>query len=302
MKIAIVIMTLNAGSGFKQLLDSIEMQDYPIHRKLIADSSSEDDTVILGRKYHYEILPIERHTFNHGDTRKKCAEYLDGIDIVIYLTQDVILFDTKSIYHLVEVFSDEKIAVSYGRQLPHIGASPMAAQARLFNYPDESKIKSYEDKEYLKIKAPFLSDSFAAYRVTALNKVGNFPHVIVSEDMYIGAKLLMAHYKIAYVAEACVYHSHDYTLLQELKRYFDVGVFQAREPWIRQEFGGAEGEGLKLVKDQLAYLYLHGGISSIPRAIFVNFIKLIGYRLGVYEKYLPRYIKKMLSGQSYFFS
>lgn len=302
MKIAIVIMTLNAGSGFKKLLDSIEMQDYLIHRKLIADSSSEDDTVALGEKYHYEILPIKRQNFNHGDTRRKCAEYLTNIDIIVYLTQDVILFDAKSIRQLIEVFSDVKVAASYGRQLPHIGASPMAAQARLFNYPGESRIKSYEDKENLKIKAPFLSDSFAAYRVTALNEVGNFPHVIVSEDMYVGAKLLIAHHKIAYVAEACAYHSHDYTLLQELKRYFDIGVFQAREPWIRQEFGGAEGEGLKLVKDQLAYLYTHKGISSIPKAIFVNFIKLIGYRLGVCEKYLPRYIKKRLSGQSYFFS
>ncbi len=40
-------------------------------------------------------------------------------------------------------------------------------------------------------------------------------------------------------------------LVQEMKRYFDMGVFHASEPWIRQELGGAEGEGLKFVVSEV---------------------------------------------------
>ena len=79
----------------------------------------------------------------------------------------------------------------------------------------------------------FISNSFAAYRVSVLKEVGGFPDdVIFGEDMFVATKMLKAGYKIAYAAGACVYHSHDYSLWQEMKRYFDMGVFHAREPWI----------------------------------------------------------------------
>ena len=65
--------------------------------------------------------------------------------------------------------------------------------------------------------------------------------------MPVAARRLKAAYKIAYAADACVYHSHDYSLWREMKRYFDMGVFHAHESWIREEFGGAEVEGMKFV-------------------------------------------------------
>lgn len=302
MKIGVAILTLNAGEAFKTLLDSLAKQDCAIERMLVADSGSQDGTVELAKQYHCEILTIPKGKFNHGTTRKQCVQHLQGMDVIVFLTQDVILQGFSALKQLTEVFQDETIAVSYGRQIPFLDASPLAAQNRAFNYTEESLIKAFEDRQWLGIKTPFTSDSFAAYRTRALEEVGSFPHVIVSEDMYVAAKLLVAGYKVAYRAEACVYHSHDYTLKQELQRYFDIGVFMGREPWIREIFGGAEGEGLKLVKNQLAYLYKHHGISSIPKAIAVNVVKLIGYRLGIYESYLPLWLTKQLSGQRYFFN
>lgn len=298
---AIVILTLNAGAQFEKLLKSIEKQNFAITRRLVADSGSTDQTIYLAQKYDYEILNVDKSTFNHGDTRKCCVEYLDDIDVVIFVTQDVIMADEGSVGELVKAFADLDVAVSYGRQLPHENASPLAVQNRLFNYRDESLVKTYEDRFRLGVKTPFTSDSFAAYRVSLLKSVGNFPHVIVSEDMYVAAKLLMAGYKIVYAAEACVYHSHNYTLKQELNRYFDIGVFMGKENWIEDNFGGAEGEGFKLVKNQIVFLYCQYGIGSIPKAIVLNVIKLIGYRLGIGERFLPKRLKKLLSGQSYFF-
>ncbi|VCW13919.1 hypothetical protein BANRA_01245 [Escherichia coli] len=43
--------------------------------------------------------------------------------------------------------------------------------------------------------------------------------------MYYTAKAILAGYKVAYVADAVVKHSHNYSPIDEFKRYFDIGVF-----------------------------------------------------------------------------
>jgi rhamnosyltransferase len=301
-KVGIAILTLNAGDSFVKLLDSLAIQNSSIAETLIIDSGSTDNTLKLAGKYPCKVISIDKKNFNHGGTRQFAAECLKNFDIVVFLTQDVILYDERSIGNLVAAFNNPEVGAAYGRQLPHNGASLLAAHARIFNYPPQNQLKSYEDKKKLGIKTAFLSDSFAAYRVKNLQAAGGFPNnVIVSEDMYVGAKMLKQGYQIAYAADACVYHSHDYTLCEEFKRYFDIGVFQGREAWIGAEFGGAEGEGLRLVLNQLNYLWEHNGAYYIPKAILANAVKFMGYRLGFYEKYLSISVKKKMSGQSYFF-
>ena len=120
--------------------------------------------------------------------------------------------------------------------------------------------------------------------------------------MYIAAKMLNNGYEIYYNAEAKVYHSHNYNLMQEFKRYFDTGVFHSREKWIVKSFGKSEGEGIKIVLSQLKYLYSEKKFNYIIKAIFINFIRFLAYKLGQFEKYLPIKMKVLLSAQSYFFT
>jgi rhamnosyltransferase len=151
------------------------------------------------------------------------------------------------------------------------------------------------------LKTAFISNSFAAYRISSLTEVGGFPNnVIFGEDMYVAAKMLKAGYKIAYAADACVYHSHGYSLWQEMKRYFDMGVFHAREPWIRQELGGAEGEGVKFVVSEIKYL-LRNAFWRIPEALLRTLVRYSGFRLGLVEKRLPIWLKKWLAMNKAYF-
>jgi rhamnosyltransferase len=80
-----------------------------------------------------------------------------GTDVVVYMTQDALLADPHALSRLVSVFPDPDVACAYGRQLPHADASPVAAHARLFNYPDVSRSVSLADKSYLGLKACFMS-------------------------------------------------------------------------------------------------------------------------------------------------
>jgi rhamnosyltransferase len=211
------------------------------------------------------------------------------------MTQDAILADTNSINNILKPFDKPDVAAVCGRQLPRQGAGVIESHARLFNYPGDSRLNSINDVPDLGIKAAFISNSFAAYRVSVLQEAGGFPDsVIFGEDMYIAARLLKAGYRIAYDSEACVYHSHDYSLIQEFRRYFDMGVFHTRESWIRRDFGVAESEGGRYVVSELKYLMRHAPW-RIPESILRTLLKYTGYRLGCAESRIPMKLKKKIS-------
>ena len=128
-----------------------------------------------------------------------------------------------------------------------------------------------------------------------MQQIQGFPqNTILSEDMYVAAKMLINGWKVAYVANAIVYHSHDYTILQEFKRYFDIGVFHVRESWIQAEFGKAEGEGKRFVMTELRYILKHCPY-RIFEMVLRDGMKYIGYRLGLSERTLGPTLCKRLS-------
>ncbi|MBR5914493.1 MAG: glycosyltransferase family 2 protein [Selenomonadaceae bacterium] len=298
MTCGLIIPTLNAGKNFRTFLEQIVAQDLPL-RKLIVDSESTDETVNLAKNFGFEVLTVQRKNFNHGATRQFALEYLFekfSIDVIIFLTQDVLLYDEKTLSTLVKIFNkDSTVGISYGRQLPHKDATLEAKILRQFNYPAESQLRGIDDKKIYGIKTALNSNSFAAYRVDALKSVGGFPaQVILSEDMYVAAKMLLDGWKIFYNADAQVYHSHNYTVAQEFHRYFDIGVFHSRESWIRETFGSAEGVGKKFVLMKLKTLWKENPLDCIS-AICRDGAKFFGYRLGRLEKFLPKSLCRSLS-------
>ena len=280
-KVAIVIPTCNAGREFAILLAEIVQQSLPIACKLVIDSSSTDGTADVAKKYGWQVRSIPRVEFSHGGTRQMAVELMsEDIEIVVFLTQDVRLPDRYSLEKLVCSFEDLQVVAAYGRQLPHEGASIYAAADREFNYPAVSRIKSMADSRELGIKTTFLSDSFAAYRVQDLRKAGGFPKINICEDMYVAGKLLLAGKRIAYVAEATARHSHEPKLKDMWNRYRAMGRFQRQNPWIKESFGSAGGEGMKLVKYQAERVYREKGIAGVMKILALDIVKFAAYKLG----------------------
>ena len=292
-KIACIIPTYNGRNDLVRLLKSLTSQTSTFDL-FIVDSSSKDGTLEVAKSHCSNVLSIPSAEFNHGGTRQLMIDRNPGYDIYVFLTQDAYLEDHQAIEKIVSPFIDAKVAAVCGRQLPHLDASPLAQHARAYNYPAHTRIKSLSDAPKLGIKTAFMSNSFAAYRRDSLLEVGGFPqHLIFAEDMYTTAKMLLAGWKIAYQGEASCRHSHNYTITEEFQRYFDMGVFHAREPWIRNSFGGAGGEGLSYVKSEFKFL----GLSRFylwPSAAIRNGCKLLAYKLGQQESKLSIPFKKRL--------
>lgn len=294
LRCACIIPTYNGIKDLDRLLHSLDRQSIDFDL-FVVDSSSTDGTAELARAKGCILEVIPSSKFNHGGTRQLMVDSHPDYDFYVFITQDAYLVDEYSMERILTPFLDEKVGAVCGRQLPHIDANPLAEHARLFNYPSKSRVKSMADVEELGIKVPFISNSFAAYRREALLDAGGFPsHVILSEDMYVAANMLLKGWKIAYAGDACCRHSHNYTLLQEFRRYFDTGVFHAYEPWIREQFGGAGGEGVRYVISELKFL----GVCRFylwPSSILRNFTKLLAFKLGLWESKLPLWLKKRFS-------
>ena len=101
-----------------------------------------------------------------------------------------------------------------------------------------------------------------------LEEIGYFKSgLIFGEDTCAAADMLLMNQKVAYAADAKVFHSHNYAIYQDFRRYFDMGVFHRNENWLLKEFGKAVGQGLKYIKSEIAFLMKQKRFDLFPEFV-----------------------------------
>lgn len=292
---SLIIPTLNAATHLPELLPALSGQSFKPARILIIDSSSSDNTAATFREFGAEIVVIPRSEFDHGGTRLQGVHHVMPSELVIFLTQDALPANPRAFENLARAFDNPKLGAAYGRQLPYRHTSPIGAHARYFNYPAKSEIISLSSSRHLGFRMLFLSNSFSAYRAKALLEVGGFPkNVIFGEDMLSMVHMLNAGWSKAYVADATVFHSHDYSFKDEFRRYFDIGVVHNQFRFLLSPFGGASGEGMRFVRSELSYLARRAPW-LLPSAMLRTAAKYAAYKLGRVERRLPIAVKSRIS-------
>jgi rhamnosyltransferase len=280
-KAVIIIPTLNAGGTFDPLLAALSHAGVPPARVLVVDSSSSDDTAARAAAFVARVKVIPKSEFNHGGTRKLGVALCPDAAFCIFLTQDALPATQHTFENVMQPFVDEGIGLIYGRQLPRPAAREIERYARLTNYGAHSYVRSFEDRKTFGIRTPFCSNSFAAYRRSALEAVGNFPDdSYFGEDQTVAARMLTAGWKLGYAADAEVYHSHDYSIAEDFRRYFDIGVFHCDNAWITKNFGKPEGEGARMALREIVHLARLEPL-SVPSAAIRSLAKLAAYKLGL---------------------
>lgn len=287
-RVDVIIPTYRPGKEFPTLLKRLQEQECRPDRIIVMNTEKKY------WKKEWEVIPnlevhhLERKEFDHGGTRRK-ASCLSDADIMVFMTQDALPADRSLIGNLIQPFVENKnIGASYARQLPLPDCGYLERYTRSFNYPEKSVVKTSEDMEKLGIKTFFCSNVCAAYDKKIYEKTGGFPErAIFNEDMICAGRMIKAGYAVSYTAQARVYHSHNYTGIQQFHRNFDLGVSQAENPEI---FDGvpSEKEGIRLVKRSISYLVRTGHIWLIPRLIWQSAAKYAGYFLGKRFRKLPQ--------------
>jgi rhamnosyltransferase len=290
---ALAIPTYNGGELFRACAQAVRLQRVAPRRILVIDSGSSDGTRAVAAGFGFEVLCIPQAEFDHGGTRQLAADHLGDVEAVGFLTQDAILAEDRAMESLAAGLVDPRIGVAYGRQLTRPGAGRVEAFARSYSYPARERTVSMADVPVLGLSAAFCSNSFSIWRKSALASVGGFATgVCFGEDMLTAAKLLLAGWHVGYVADAKAHHSHPPSLNMEFQRSFDMGVMHARESWLEQRLGSAQGAARRYLRTQFDAF----GLSpTFYRAVVLNLSKGAGYFIGRRHQRLPLAVCQAMS-------
>ncbi len=296
MEVSVVIPTLNAGERLRRLLLSLREQTIPLEI-IVVDSSSEDETPEIARRYAHKFMTVRREDFNHGLTRNLALSRAEG-EVVVFMSQDALPEREDTIETLIRPLERGEVVLSYARHIPPPGTRPPEVFFRLFSYPPRSEIRHAGMLREHGLRVFSNSNVCAAYLKEKLLEIGGFPRVILSEDLYAAARLVLAGYRIMYNAEARVYHAHHLTLKGMFQRYFSIGVFYAENRWIK-EYGG-RGDTLRFFLQEMLFL-AEDEAFWIPYAVAENMARLAGLLLGMNYRIFPKSLLPALSGYRHYF-
>lgn len=310
-KADIFLLTKNGGALFRRVLDAILSQQtsWP-YRVFVVDSGSTDGTVEFVRqrpKVTLQRIPPEE--FQHGRTRNMAMTLGTG-EFGVFLTQDALPANTQWLENLVDACAQNcSIAGAFGRHLPYPGSNPFMARdlkAHFDRYAAEPPLQfidnkaRYEEDVHYRQKLHFFSDCNACIRRSVWT-LYPYPEVDFAEDQLWAERILLAGYYKAYADTAVVYHSHDFDIINTLRRSFDESSAYRRFfnyrlcTSVRQIFGTTWG----LTRNDMRYamqrrLFLRAPWHTLRQPLR-NVARLFGYYWGERSSSLPAWFTRCLS-------
>lgn len=293
-RVSCVMVTRNAGAFAEEMVEALSRQTLQPDELIVFDTNSGDGTDQTFAVAGARVFEVSEDSFHHASTRNRAAELAVG-ETLVFLTQDAIPANEKTLELLVAPLAGGTADATFARHMPRPTASPLERFARLTNYPNSSRLVLPEDPARSGIRAFFFSNACSAVCKRTLTAVGGFPeNTVMNEDMLFAAKALHMGYRLAYVAESHVWHSHELGPLETLKRYFDVGtVFRDAS----ESLGGVrtEREGLTYANALFTELARRRQIAWMLAAVLETALKAIGFWLGRHHHVLPRTWRRNLS-------
>jgi rhamnosyltransferase len=119
----------------------------------------------------------------------------------------------------------------------------------------------------------------------------------MSEDQDWSRRVLLDGFTIVYEPAAAVRHSHNYTLLAALRRFFDSGA-SAESAYLageRQSVQALRSAALRYARGEVAWLWRTGQRRWLPYTAVYEGTKMLGLLLGANHRRLPLTIKRRLS-------
>lgn len=290
---SIILLTLNGGERFSEVLKAVFNQTYKNYEVILIDSDSTDKTLEYANKYPIRIFKIKRSDFGHGKTRNMGAKLAKG-DYIVYLTQDAIPANKNWLKNLLINFKDKNVSGVFGRQIPNKTANMLDIFNYKEDYPKTGRIISIENFQQNNV---IFSDVNSAVRKSTLLKYPFPNNILVSEDLSWALKILKNKFKIIYEPLAAVIHSHPFNFKKTFKVTFDQGVsfsqiFQKNDSVYLMQ------NSKKRFINKIQYLIRNHKYSLIFISLLTDITKYLAVTLGKNYKILPIFILKRLSNYS----
>jgi GT2 family glycosyltransferase len=232
--ISVLMPVKNGAAKLRELLPRLLSQrSHDLLEIVAVDSGSTDDTVDVLRNFRATVVSIDPLSFNHGMTRNLAANHAQG-SVLVFVNQSALPADDQCLANLVAPLDgDSQVAGVCSRVLPRPDADLLTRRDGLrdLSASSERSVRAITNwDEYrrlppndLRLLVHFHTVS-AAIRLEAFQRIP-FREVAFGEDALWGKEVLEAGFKIQHEPSSVVYHSHNYSFLELLRRNYDDGRF-----------------------------------------------------------------------------
>ncbi|MBL8474353.1 MAG: glycosyltransferase [Rhodocyclaceae bacterium] len=210
--VSIVIRTLNEAQYLESLLVNIASQKTNGLRSevILVDSGSTDDTVQIAERYGCRICYIKREEFSFGRSLNIGCEAARG-GVLVFISGHCVPTDEHWLQNLCQPIRDGIADYSYGRQFG--GAQSHFSECRIFAkyYPAQSNVPQ---------EGFFCNNANSALQHSVWAQHRFDESLTGLEDMELAQRLVRGGGKVAYVAEAGVFHYH-HEIGPQIRRRFE---------------------------------------------------------------------------------
>lgn len=197
MKASIVIRTKNEEDWLKACLLSIKNQDVKEVEVVLVDNRSSDKTVDVAL-YHgvKKIVRIEEYL--PGDALNRGAAECSG-EVVVFLSAHCIPANSSWLANLIQPVIEGTSVASYGRQIPTPASDPENARDLLMFFGADSVLQTTDCRFH---------NANSCIKRSYFEKFKFDPKITNVEDWYWAKRAIESGEKIAYQANASVFHHH----------------------------------------------------------------------------------------------
>jgi rhamnosyltransferase len=225
--ISIVVPTFNGAATLPALLERLSMQRVDRPFEVVAiDSGSTDGSLELLRDAGIRLMSIPAGTFNHGLTRNLGIEACAG-ELIVLLVQDAVPASDTWLAALTRPFADDPcLAGTFARQIARADAGPLTREylARWTASSDRPRTAALAGRAELDGMPPNARldrctfDNVCSCIRRSVWLQHPFRETPIGEDIEWAREVLLSGYRLAYVPEAAVVHSHERSASYEFAR------------------------------------------------------------------------------------
>lgn len=272
---SIVIRCYNEAQHIGRLLSGILQQNLKNIEIIVVDSGSTDETVSIASQYPIKLITIKPSDFSFGYALNIGCEHALG-EFVVIVSAHVFPIYKDWLENLIAPFSDEKIALTYGKQRGDDYTHYSEKQIFLKWFPDTKDGMMYQNY-------PFCNNANAAIRRSLWSQLPYNESLTGLEDLDWAKRAITLDYQIAYVAEAEIIHVHRESAQKIFNRYRREAI-ALKQIYPQEKF--SLGDFVTLFISNMISDYLHATRDGlILRCFFAIPLFRLAQFWGTYQGY-----------------
>lgn len=258
----------------EKTLKQLQKQTFQDFELVVVDSGSKDGTWEIIQKYDPDLC-YQVSNYIPGKVLNEAISKSKG-EIIVFNNSDCVPQDSKWLQNLIDPLINSDISATFGNQLPRKNAHPLVRKDNERAFGDGSIHKNWKH---------FFSLATSAAKKSILCKYPFNPEIQYSEDVEWSWNLKKKGYKIEYVKNAVVEHSHNYSIRELYKRFHGEGVADKQIYQLSPDFLKAflYPVIMEILRDQ-KYLLKNYKFNYIPFSFIYRFTQKYAYYKGLQTK------------------